>query len=340
MQVSEATQRNGIETTGSQHGPRTPGRMLPVPHGTRHRTATRAEQLAQRLGWFSIALGVTELLAPALVSRLCGGHGGSKGLIRLYGIREIASGLVIFSEGRRPVTGLWSRVAGDALDLATLGVAATLPGTNKAGVLFAAANVAAVTALDIDCARQLETEQERGPADDGTLITTKSIVINRPVEQIYEFWRNVENFPRFMYHLEAVRATGPQTSHWIAKAPAGQRIEWESEVVEDLQNERISWRSRPGARVPNAGTVTFEPRPKGRGTIVRVEFAYAPPGGPAAVGLAKLFNESPEQQVYDDLRRLKQVMETGEVLRSDGSPEGAGQVWQRPAQPHGDPIQA
>ena len=95
----------------------------------------------------------------------------------------------------------------------------------------------------------------------------------------------------------------------------------------------MAWRSLEGSDVYNAGSVRFEPRPGGRGTIVRVDMEYYPPGGPAGTALAMLFNESPEQQIYDDLRRLKQVLETGEVLRSDGSPDGAGNVTQQPAQP-------
>ena len=334
MQVFEESTRTA-GSQRSQRGPRTEGTMVPqVPHGTRFRTASRAEKLSQRLGWFSIALGLTELLAPGLVSRLCGGHGRHTGLIRLYGVREIASGLLIFSGGRRPAAGMWSRVAGDAIDLTTLGAAAVLPSTNKAGVAFATMNVLAVTAMDIDCATQLSREsEERG---DGPQVIAKTIVINRPAEEIYRFWHDIANFPQFMYHLQSVQETGPGRSHWVANGPAGQTVEWDSEIVEDVPNERIAWRSLPGATVLNAGAVTFEPRSGNRGTVVRVEVEFVPPGGPAAVGLAKLFNESPDQQIYDDLRRLKQILETGEVLRSDGSPNGAGQVWQRPAQPMED----
>ena len=334
MQVSEVSPRT-VGSSGSQRGPRTVDQSPQVPRGTRFRTASRAEKIAQRLGWFSIALGVTELIAPSLVARVCGGKGRHTALIRLYGIREIASGLLIFSGGRRPAAGMWSRVAGDAIDLATLGAAAVHPSTNKAGVAFATMNVLAVTAMDIDCARRLTHESETRA--DGPQVIAKATVVNRSAEEIYRFWRDIANFPRFMYHLASVRETGPNRSHWIANAPGGRVVEWEAEIVEDVPNERIAWRSLPGAQVPNAGVVTFEPRSGGRGTIVRVEVEYAPPGGPAAVGLAKLFNESPDQQIYDDLRRLKQILETGEVLRSDGSPQGAGQVWQRAAQPMENP---
>src|SRR5688500_15926522 len=107
MQVHELSPRT-VGSSGSQRGPRSVDRMPQVPHGTRFRTASRAETMAQRLGWFSIALGLTELVAPSLIARLCGGHGRHTGLIRMYGLREIASGLLIFRGGRRPATGMWS----------------------------------------------------------------------------------------------------------------------------------------------------------------------------------------------------------------------------------------
>jgi uncharacterized membrane protein len=291
-----------------------------------------AERLARGLGWFSIGLGLTELLAPRLVAKLCGGQGKHTGLIRLYGLREIASGFMIFSQGRKPANAVWSRVAGDALDLATLGVAAVSPRTHKAGVLFGTANVLAVTALDVLCAQELS--RQKGEMTEGGAIRVKrSIAINRSPEELYQFWRDVQNLPRFMYHLESVQAIDERRSHWVTRGPGEQRVEWDSEITTDQPNELIAWRSLPGGDVDNSGVVRFEPRPGGRGTIVRVQLQYHPPGGVAAAAIAKLFNRSPEQQIYDDLRRLKQVIETGEVVRSEGSPEGTGRVLQRPAQP-------
>jgi uncharacterized membrane protein len=291
-----------------------------------------AERLARGLGWFSIGLGLTELLAPRLVAKLCGGQGKHTGLIRLYGLREIASGFMIFSQGRKPAHGVWSRVAGDALDLATLGAAAVSSRTNKVGVLFGTANVLAVTALDVLCAQELS--RQKGEMTEGGAIRVKrSIAINRSPQELYQFWRDVQNLPRFMYHLESVHAIDERRSHWVTRGPGEQRVEWDSEITADQPNELIAWHSLPGGDVDNSGVVRFEPRPGGRGTIVRVELQYYPPGGVAGAAIAKVFNRSPEQQIYDDLRRLKQVVETGEVVRSDGSPEGTGRVLQRPAQP-------
>jgi uncharacterized membrane protein len=290
-----------------------------------------AEKVARGLGWFSIGLGLAELLIPRTVARICGGQGKHTTLIRLYGLREIAAGLMIFSQAKRPAAGVWSRVAGDAIDLATLAAAFVDPRNNKAGVLFATANVLGVTAVDIMCAQELSRQQGR-MTDEGAIRFKRSVSVNRPAEELYRYWRDFTNLPRFMYHLESVTDRGDGRSHWVTRGPAESKIEWDSEVVEERENEYIAWKS-VGGDVFNAGSVQFEPKPAGRGTIVRVDMQYYPPGGVAGTAFAMLFNRAPEQQVLDDLRRFKQLIETGEIVRSDGSPEGTGQVMQMPAQP-------
>jgi uncharacterized membrane protein len=137
-----------------------------------------------------------------------------------------------------------------------------------------------------------------------------------------------------MRHLVSVTATTDRRSRWIAKAPAGTTVEWTAEIVEDRAGESISWRSLAGSDIANEGSVRFAKAPADRGTEVRVELSYDAPAGSAGALIAKLFGEEPQQQLRDDLRRFKQVMETGEVVRSDGSLEGAGQgvLKQRAAQ--------
>jgi len=160
----------------------------------------------------------------------------------------------------------------------------------------------------------------------------KAITISRPGEELYRFWHDFTNLPRFMSHLESVEVTGPDRLHWRAKAPAGMTVEWDAEIVEDRPNALIAWRSLEGADVYNTGSVRFVPAPGGRGTEVRVVLHYVPPGGRIGAWFATLFGEAPEQQIHDDLRHFKQVMETGEVVLSDASFDGA-HLFQRPAQP-------
>ena len=163
----------------------------------------------------------------------------------------------------------------------------------------------------------------------------KAITVNRPPEEVYRFWHDFRNLPRFMHHLESVQVTGDRRSHWKTKGPAGMSVEWDAETVDDRPNELIAWRSVEGSQVDNAGSVRFVPAPGGRGTEVHVELRYSPPGGAVAAAIAWLFGESADQQVYDDLRAFKQVIETGEVLVSDATLGRRG-CWQRPAQPPAD----
>jgi uncharacterized membrane protein len=161
-----------------------------------------------------------------------------------------------------------------------------------------------------------------GPGQ-GAIHVSKSITIDRPVGEIYRFWRNLENLPRVMGHLESVREMPDGRSHWVAKGPAGAKVEWDAETLVDRENEIISWRSVEGATVPNEGTVRFKDVGAGGRTEVRVSFTYHPPGGAVGAGIARLFGEEPSKQVEDDLRRLKQELETGSVMTTSyASPSG------------------
>jgi uncharacterized membrane protein len=152
----------------------------------------------------------------------------------------------------------------------------------------------------------------------------KSVTINRSPEELFGFWRNFENLPRFMNHLESVKVTGGNRSHWVAKAPAGTTVEWDAEVYNEKPNELIAWRTLEGADVDSAGSVRFERASEGRGTLVRITLKYDPPGGAIGAAIARLFGENPEQQIDEDLRRFKQLMETGEVATTQGQPSGRG----------------
>jgi uncharacterized membrane protein len=159
----------------------------------------------------------------------------------------------------------------------------------------------------------------------------EAITINRPLAEVYQYWRNFENFPTFMSHLESVQTTSPGRSRWRAKGPAGVRVQWEAEITGDRQSEWIAWRSVEASVVQHSGSVRFEHAPGARGTELHVELQYNPPAGALGVAVARLFGDDPEQQIREDLRRFKQILENGEVSLSDGPG-----LW-RPAQP---PVRA
>jgi uncharacterized membrane protein len=150
----------------------------------------------------------------------------------------------------------------------------------------------------------------------------KTITVDRPVGELYAFWRNFENLPRFMQHLNAVTVQDDRHSHWVAKAPLGQEVAWDAEITDEQENAVIAWQALPGSEIYNAGRVEFRPAPADRGTEIKVSFDYAPPGGVMGALVAKVFGEEPLQQVQDDLRHFKAMMETGEVPTTEGQPSG------------------
>jgi uncharacterized membrane protein len=160
------------------------------------------------------------------------------------------------------------------------------------------------------------------PAERGTKVE-KSVTINRPASELYSFWRNFENLPQFMNHLESVRSIGSERTHWVAKAPAGMTVEWDAEVYNEKPNELIAWRTLEGSQVSSAGSVRFEEAPNG-GTEVRVSLKYDPPGGKLGSLVARLFGENPEQQIEEDLGRFKQLMESYGTALNETRTTGRG----------------
>lgn len=155
---------------------------------------------------------------------------------------------------------------------------------------------------------------QRSPDNSDHLFVRRAVTVNRSRADVFAFWRNFANLPRFMQHLQEVRVSADgRRSHWVTAAPLGQTVEWDAEIVEERPNELIAWHSLPGAGIENSGRVAFRDAQGFKGTEVDVVLEYSPPLGSASIALARLFGEQPWQQVRDDLRRFKQVMETGEV---------------------------
>jgi hypothetical protein len=240
------------------------------------------DSLTQFLGWFSVGLGTAQLLAPRAMCRIVGasGNGASRTLMRLMGVRELTQGVGILTRPR-PTIWLWSRVAGDGLDLSMLVFTAVKNG--RARTTFAIANVVAVTVPDV--MQSLDLSRRKGEPREGMLVR-KAVTINRPRDEVELAW-----------------------------ARAGEL----REKVLDAHAQ-----------------VSFADAPGGRGTELAVEFEEAPPAGDLGAAALKLTGNDLATELADDLRRFKQLVETGEIVRSDSTPEGhllSGHVKQRPAQP-------
>ena len=274
-------------------------------------SATIPTGLSRGLGWFSIALGAAELVMPRKLAELIGvdPDGLTPTIMRAMGVREIIAGVGVLSQPRRPMP-LWSRVAGDLVDLGLLGLAAGAKRTSGPRLAMAIGAVAGVMALDVIAAKRVQKHFE-----EANLPVIFSVTINKPPEEVYAFYRRLEQLPSFMDYLESVRVIDQTKSHWIAKLPIG-NVEWDAEIIEDIPGELISWRTVPGSKLKLSGRVTFTRTPGRNMTEVRCEMKLGFTGASPSTALAKAFAKP---QIKGDLRRLKQVLETGEVLLSDAS---------------------
>lgn len=304
------------------------------------------DRLTQALGWASVGLGAPLLLAPAESAKALGTEDGQRQRTVLAGVgaRELAAAAGLLAQGS-PLW-LWSRVAGDLTDLALLGSAlgrqpqrkraAAVPGPGgpsaRSRTAAAVAAVAAVTAVDLYAA----VSRGRRSRRESAVTLTAAVTVTRPPQEVYDRWRQLDRLPDFMAHLDDVTVTGPRGSHWRATAPFGMTVEWDAEITRDVRGELIAWQSLERSKVRTDGEVRFTPAPNGQDTEVHVTLRYAMPAGRGGQVLARYFGEDPRQQLDDDLRRFKQVMETGEVVRSEGAPGGKrarGEFPQRPARP-------
>ena len=317
--------KRSVPVLGDQRPPSPTDRSGPPPPRSALRSTSKAAttaSLVQALGWLSIGLGIIELLAPRQVARGIGSRGHDR-FARLCGLRELACGVGLLTS-RRSEKWLWARVAGDAMDLALLGSAMSDPRNDRVRTVAATAAVLGVTAVDVLAARRVRGQaapDAASPVDPETFVE-RTLAVNRPPQACYDLWRDLESLPRFMKHVESVTVTGPDRSHWVAKAPAGARVEWDSEITNDQPGRLIAWRSLDEGDVDHAGVVRFDPDPSGRGTIVRVEMHYAPPAGRLGAAIAALFGEEPSQSIQEDLRRFKRLLETGEIPTTEGQSHG------------------
>jgi uncharacterized membrane protein len=316
------TEHHGAASSETAPQSRTAHRHYP---SRRETPSLDATALAQGLGWFSIVIGTAAVLAPRALGSLAGVSRQRGGLVRSIGVRELAAGAGILTR-RNPAPWLWSRVVGDVMDLAVLatGLRPGNPGGGRAAYSIAA--VAGVLALDALAASHL-TKHAGHPLVSAVAAPTDlyfetSIATARSPQECYRFWRDIQNLPRFMESLESVQVLDERRFHWVAKGPAATTLEWDCEITEDRPGAALAWRTLNGAQIPNAGSVIFEPAPPGRGTIVRLSIHYSPVGGQLTTALARLLRQDPQSQVREDLRRFKQLLESGELATTRGQPTG------------------
>ncbi len=165
-------------------------------------------------------------------------------------------------------------------------------------------------ALGIDRARRKPIEIEQGFA------------VNRPPDELYRFWRNLENLPRVFAHLVSVTELPGKRSRWIARGPADTTVQWDAKIVADREGEVIAWRTEEGSDVMHRGSVRFRELGSGRGTAVTVSMEYEPPAGKAGAAVAKMLGEDPERQIREDMRRFKALVEAGEAPTVEGQTSG------------------
>jgi uncharacterized membrane protein len=284
--------------------------------------ASREERLADALGWFSIGLGLVELLAPRALGRAIG-IAANPGMVRVLGLREIVNGIGILTQSPRSEW-LWARVAGDGIDAAALAFAGARPDARRGRVVAAGAAVAGMTVLDVMASQRCGEREARGETDALTtpVRVEHAIGINRPVEECFRYWRDFQNLPRFMKNLKSVEMLDARRSRWVATGPVGLSVEWDAEIVAEEPNRFISWRTLPGADVAHSGSVHFAPAPGGRGSLVHASMEFDIPGRRLGTLFARLFGADPRQQAKEDMRRFKQLLETGEIPTTVGQPSG------------------
>lgn len=291
------------------------------------------DRLARRLGWFSVGLGAVQLLAPDMVNRAIGVRPSPRrrALMRGVGVQELAVGAGLLTR-RIPAALLWSRVAGDIVHTGMLATAATDDDHDRRRLMGAIANVLGVTVVDLFAAVRASSASV---AADRELRASATVTVRREPQEVYDFWRELTQLPTFLTHVRSVEQIGDGRTHWVVDSPIGP-LEYDADIVDDRPGQRLSWRSTPGSDLVNAGIVRFAPAPGDRGTEVTVELEFTPPAGKLGAAVAKLLGEHPQQQARDDLRRCKQLLEVGEIVRTEGTPDGLRSqrlIAQRPARP-------
>ena len=278
-------------------------------------------QMAKGLGWFSLGLGVAQLVAPRQVANMIGlpGDDDEQTIMRLIGLREIASGLGILAQAD-PTPWVWSRVAGDGMDLALLYAAMNSPKASKDRVTAATMAVIGITAADLLCSLNLTASpNDTSGAATNDVPVTAAVTVQAPVHEVFALWEGFQGLPRFMSDGAKVQIQDDRSSRWTIPGPAGTTLEWNVEITSSVPDEQITWRTADGGPVSAEGTVRIRPAPGNRGTQVVFDAHFSPPGGGLGKTVAAPIANVLAVKIGNDLRRLKQQIELGEIVHSDDS---------------------
>jgi uncharacterized membrane protein len=297
--------------------------------------------MAKALGWLGLGLGLAQVAMPRRVANLIGlpGDEDDQKVVRVVGLREIATGLGILAQAR-PTPWLWSRVGGDAMDLALLRAAMDSPWARKDRVTAATLAVLGVTAADLLCSTKLTAEPApRSEAiESNDVHVMAAVTVQAPVSEIFAVWDGFQGLPRFMTDAATVQITGDRQSRWTIPGPAGTSLEWDVQITATKPNEQITWRATEGGLFSAQGTMRFRTAPGNRGTQVIFDAHFSPPGGALGKTIAQPLAEVLNVKIANDLRRFKQLIELGEVAHSDDSiVPGPNPAQPRPRTPSGAP---
>jgi uncharacterized membrane protein len=299
-----------------------------------HRKLNRETQvdavLGRGLGWLSLLLGSGGRFAPSALGAAIG-LPGRNALLRAAGARELIAGIGLLTQQQRKPW-LWARVAGDVLDLTLLGMTAIAAdrAARRRRSLTALTTVAAVTAVDVLASLRASRtplaplHASRRFRAIGDEVIGESVTLNKTPLECYQQWRQLEQLPRFMWTLESVRPLDERRSHWTLAGSHRTRLEWDAEITHDVPGERLAWRSLPNEQIAHAGVVRFAPAPGGRGTVVHLVAHYRLlAGAPWAPRLESMLTHSAGARLREELRRFKQLLETGEIATTEGQSHGA-----------------
>lgn len=277
------------------------------------------KRLAYGLGWFSIGLGITEIVAATPLASFFGIPRQTP-LLRLFGFREVGAGIGIL-RSTDPGPWMWGRVGGDALDLAALGAAMGKDNPQRGRVAAAIGVIAAITALDAYNAYALSAADGKSQAEtaDSPPIT-QTITIGKSADELYGLLHDAQTLAQVMEPVAKITPVNDQRAHWVAELPLGRSLTWDMELIDDRPGESMRWRSLTDTQVPATGSVAFRAAPGDRGTEVTLRLELEPPGGAVGAAGVKLLRAVPQTMLYKALRRFKSLAETGEIPTTERQP--------------------